>query len=403
MKAFKKLLCGGKLKTWIENPFKKGGKIFLLFDFTHLLKCIYHNFRATECFVCPPFDDDTSTSANIYPNFAHIRQLQHLELGKPLKISHKLTDKVIAPMALEKTNVMLANALFDESTINGLEFYAKNGFGQFYHTAKFLRIIRNWWDTFNVKSIYKGKHKRNEFMHAIIKENVDKVTSYLESFSKWVKEWKSEYPDFGLSSPTFNALLHTVKAVKELCTFLLDCDNNGIEYILLGFLQQDYLEGRFGWYRQLAGGNYFCAVIQFLQAEKTIRLRNLVQDGYNLKEIANIFKDANDVTSEYLKQQSLWFSGKLFEFDFTELTTTDIPITYYVAGYIAKHLLKKSKCKYCNTLLSKNNEPLEVDIDQNVVAAVGEGDAFINAISRGGLIKPSELLYITCTHAYKKQ
>ena len=104
-------------------------------------------------------------------------------------------------------------------------------------------------------------------MHAISKENVGKVSSYMEKFSKWVEEWKLEFPDFGLSSPTFTALLHTVKAVKELCEFLLECDN-GIEYILLGFLQQDYLEGRFGWYRQLAGGNYFCAVLQFLQAEK---------------------------------------------------------------------------------------------------------------------------------------
>ena len=55
---------------------------------------------------------------------------------------------------------------------------------------------------------------------------------------------------------------------------------------------------------------------------------------------------------------------------------------------------KKSKCKYCNELLTKNNEPLRIDMmGQDAVAAAGEGDALVNAISRGGLIKPSELLY----------
>ena len=56
----------------------------------------------------------------MYPNFAHVRQLQQIEMGDPLKIAHKLSDKVISPLAMEKTNVMLADALFDESTINSI-------------------------------------------------------------------------------------------------------------------------------------------------------------------------------------------------------------------------------------------------------------------------------------------
>ena len=52
---------------------------------------------------------------------------------------------------------MLADALFDESTIQGLEYYAENGFSYFSHT---VRRIRNWWDTLNVKIRYRGEHKR---------------------------------------------------------------------------------------------------------------------------------------------------------------------------------------------------------------------------------------------------
>ena len=40
--------------------------------------------------------------------------------------------------------------------------------------------------------------------------------------------------------------------------------------------QSDYLEGRFGWYRQLCGGgNYFNSILQFLQAETTFVLEHL--------------------------------------------------------------------------------------------------------------------------------
>ena len=49
----------------------------------------------------------------------------------------------------------------------------------------------------------------------------------------------------------------------------------GLEYVQLGKIQQDFLEGLFGWYRQLCGGNYYNSVPQFLQAEKTVRIRSL--------------------------------------------------------------------------------------------------------------------------------
>ena len=173
MKFFKTILCKGKWKSHIPNPYDDGKKIFLLFDTTHLLKNIYHNFRGKEAFVCPPFNFDTEdgpSKLNMHPNFAHVRQLYEIEMGKPVKIAHKLNDKVLNPRALEKTNVRLADNLFDECTINGLDYYGERGFPYFAHTAKFLRVIRNWWDTCNVKSMYKGEHKRNEFMQTVSKD-----------------------------------------------------------------------------------------------------------------------------------------------------------------------------------------------------------------------------------------
>ena len=117
---YEKILCPGKLQNYVTNPFDVSKKIFLL------LIIFWNVFQTIS---------GTKNTSSVQ-------------------------------VILEKTNVSLADALFEESTINGLLFYRKNGFPEFSHMAKFLRVIRNWWDTFNVKTRFKGKHKWNGFMEA---------------------------------------------------------------------------------------------------------------------------------------------------------------------------------------------------------------------------------------------
>ena len=57
--------------------------------------------------------------------------------------------------------------------------------------------------------------------------------------------------------------LQTVEALTELCSYLIDDQKHGVEYVLLGFRHQDFLEGRFGRYRRLAGGNYLNYVCNY--------------------------------------------------------------------------------------------------------------------------------------------
>ena len=396
MKFYTTHLCKGKLRSYIEHPFATGKKIFLLFDATHLLKCIYNNFRAKESFVCPPFN---GAGPNKYPSFGSIEQLHSLELGAPIKFAHKLSDKVLNPLALEKTNVSLATSVFDESTINALSYYGESGMPGFADTAEFLQIIKNWWDVLNVKPPCKGKHKRNKFMEKIDPNNNQEVREYFQRFSTWIKKWQSEFPDFGPRNPTFKALLQTTSATMDLCDYLIENDND-IGYVLLGFLQQDFLESRFGWWRQLSGGNYFCQVLQFLQAEKTIRLRNLVTDGYNLSDIRDVFKASNDEKDDLLTQQSNEALSMMENFKFMSLGTDDKPITYYVAGYIARQLMTKTECEDCQTMFSKDKEPLNVEIDKTGATEdeTRAGEAFVDSINRGGLIKPTDLLNIIAAH-----
>ena len=46
-------------------------------------------------------------------------------------------------------------------------------------------------------------------MRAVEREN---VTNYLKEFNNWVHEWNKEFSDFGLTSPTFKALMEAVEA-----------------------------------------------------------------------------------------------------------------------------------------------------------------------------------------------
>ena len=178
-------------------------------------------------------------------------------------------------------------------------------------------------------------------MKPITKDNIDEFSKQMEEFSDWLEQWYTEYPDFCLTTPTYQALRQTVSATVGLCKYLLENgDSNGIAYILLGNLQQDFLEGRFGWWRQLSGANYYCQILQFLQAEKSIRLRNLVNSGYNLKEISEIFSDKDVEDGSIMKQERAVLLEMLCDFRFGHQHTDYAPITYYVAGYISRELTK---------------------------------------------------------------
>ena len=51
--------------------------------------------------------------------------------------------------------------------------------------------------------------------------------------------------------------------------------------------------------------------------------------------------------------------------------------------------------------MSENGEPLTVNYVDNTRTSkeLEEGKSFLDAINRGGLIKPSNLLFVTCLHA----
>ena len=81
----------------------------------------------------------------------------------------------------------------------------------------------------------------------------------------------------GLTRETFFACIQTIGAIPDLAMYLQE--KHGFSYLLTGKLTSDPTEGRFEWYRQVNGGNYFMYVKQLIQAKKKIRVLNLLQQN----------------------------------------------------------------------------------------------------------------------------
>ena len=399
-KFYTKFLGEGELQLSIPHPYKNdGSRIFLLYDYVHIFKCIYNNFVNKRRLLCPKYD-----GLIVAPDMNHIESLRKIELGRPLKYAHKLTDKVLHPMPIQKTNVQLADSLFHESTIEGLVYYSKHGHPEFMNTANFLRIIRTWWNVCNVKNRYAGQRTRDLVRTSISNdENVGDMggVQLLTKFAGWIKLWENtciEKKDFkhGLSRETFKTSQHTSRGLAAVAIYLID--EKGFSYVLLAFLSGDPIERRFGWYRQLSGANYFLSVRQFLEAEKKIRLQTLIKFGkLSFKEASVILQGGQRwEDTEKEARELLTLIGFDFKIDFD--VKDEQAILFYIAGFLSFGELRKISCESCISLFAKDTAAPKIKFDDAADFSQYRAE-FLEQINRGGLCTPSDAMYICALYA----
>jgi len=374
-------LCNGSLSTSIQHPFEANSRIFLLFDSVHVFKNLYNNFLNRREFDCPPFEGNTMKA-----KFEHVVDLHKKEMGTGLKYAYKLSDKVLAPQPIERTKVQLADNFFHDSTVAGLEYYSEI-YPEWKNTANFMKVIARFWRCVTVQGKFAAIHKRDHRRKVISHEDQDQIT-FLHNFSTWLQEWEeqSKGRQTGLSRETFLAARHTCHALCDLAHYLLHHD---FEYVLLGKINSDPLERRFGWYRQLAGANYFISVRQFLEAEKKIRLRSLVKiDQLSLSDVSALFKDNKSSQTVENAEEIL---SLLCENTSEVQVSGEEGIICYVAGYIARSLVKAAKCDKCVPLLMKSQSAPSLAIEEEDTK---KREEFLQSVSRGGLVTPSDLVYL---------
>ena len=373
----------------IVHPFNPEKMLFLLFNGTHVFKCIYNNFQKQIVFECPNFGD-----MPVSPSFNYIVELYNIELSKPIKMAYQLSDECLNPQPIEKTKVGLAVRVFSESTKNAMTYYVKIGHSVWQGTLNFFTLVAKWWKLLNVKSRSKGIRKRDPDSDRINAGHIGNL-EFLNKFATWLEEWMISGKS-GLRKQTFLSCQQTSQRFPPLVKYLIE--KRGLDYVLSGNFQSDPLEKRFGTYRQLSGANYFGSEKQFLEAEKSIRVKSLIKfSKYTMKEVVNILGTDDSKQNEAVELHSETVSDMMLpKSTRCRMLDMDRDIVYYVAGFVARSIKKGVKCVSCGNILGSDSG-IEMKIDG---ISPLECQSFLDMINRGGLIKPSDIVYSSCVVAW---
>ena len=221
--------------------------MFFLIDPTHTIKNIYNNFQRNEKMIVP----ENPLSNKLYPNFSHIRQLYQIESASHIRMAHKLNKIVLDPTNIQRSSAKLALAVFHESTVSALEYFVYIQGKPWEDTLNFVKLITNLWKILNVKSSNIGTHKLDPLRCPINSEDDSKL-HLLKSYEDLFGNWRSS--GSGLSIQTINASHLLCTCLRELSIHLMR--DQGFRYVLLGQIQSDPIEKRFGTYRQMSGSNF---------------------------------------------------------------------------------------------------------------------------------------------------
>ena len=206
---------------------------------------------------------------------------------------------------------------------------------------------------------------------------------YLEEAKHIFDEWKLS----GLSGLTSETLACTqaIGAIPELVKYLNA--QHQIEYVLPGKLLSDPIEGRFGWHRQVHGGNFYVSVKQILLAEKKIRCLSLLEQQTLLSAATT---DANKLSIFNFPLSSIPIADIfwLVEFFCSISIDDDVPLSesvviYFVSGYIARTITRR-KCSSCKNLLIDSSDAPDIHL-----AIPDAHRELFEMANRGGLSSPS--------------
>ena len=256
----------GTLQSEVEYPINSGVTVFVIIDPIHTLKNIYNNFQRAAKFEFP-FD-----GGFLEAQFSHIKDLFSLEANLPVKLAHKLNSDCLDPSNIQRSSFKHFAAVFHESTVHALQFFKENSHPEWHGTYVFVKMIHDLFCIINVKTPHVGHQKRDDYREPVDNVNcvnIMRLNEFLEFFNKWEISKKR-----GLSQPTSAACRLMCESIFNISRHLLtECN---FLYVLLGKIQSDIIEKRFGKYRQMSGSNYFISVRQLMESEKKLKIHNFL-------------------------------------------------------------------------------------------------------------------------------
>ena len=169
---------------------------------------------------------------------------------------------MLHPNAIECVNVELACHFYSESTESALVHFSEEFGKDWLSLSRFIRLVRQCFNTVNNKSLFKAVQKRDASRKPVTKEDRSQL-DFLAAFLSWVQQWQAMQSKKALSRDTFCALLQTVRGLRELANYLLDVYN--LPHVLLGKINSDLIDREFVVLRQLAGADFYLSMRQFIE------------------------------------------------------------------------------------------------------------------------------------------
>ncbi|CAN7941828.1 unnamed protein product, partial [Ixodes hexagonus] len=206
----------------------------------------------------------------------------------------------------------------------------------------------------------------------------------------WLDAWKRENLGEGtLTGDTHVALHQTTRGLLEFARFCFD--QLQLSYVLLGKIQTDSLEDRFGKYRQLAGSQYHVSIRQVFEGEHKLWLQS------TLPKIAAACGGESDKDQQwedlYKRTAAPRPSCNVVVTEEALSKLKDIlPVLVYVAGYAVHATLKKLNCENCRAALT---------IDSTVSVSVAQKHYdLVRELDRGGLVHPAMFAVHAVANSY---
>ena len=137
-------------------------------------------------------------------------------------------------------------------------------------------------------------------------------------------------------------MINTLRSQAMLIDELL---NDGYDYILTARLQSDLIERRFSQYRQMSGGRFLVSLREVRNTERILSCRSLIKNDINfwkedLQQPERNEDESYEMIGEILRDGIEEILETVLDDDSSEVAIT-------ISRYIAKMLLKRSKCKDC--------------------------------------------------------
>lgn len=307
----------------VPHPLVSNSPLFIINDSVHILKNIRNNW-VTEKNKFLSLDGGETVG-----KWSDIENMYHKDKDSVLKLT-PLTNAAVYPTPIQRQNVSLALKVFNNKTIAALEQF---GGDHAKGTVIVLKTVLSWWKIVNVKSVTEATRFNDSLRQAVTSLHCEALQT-LRQFSEQchlLNCRNGSQRDKCLTIDTNFALWRSSMGLAALASELIQ--NHRFNYVLLGTLQSDRLEGEFGCYRSMNGSNYFMTVKDVDSAFKGRGLQLLSKLGEitNISKIQHSCHDCKDSSTEQFEYALDTLCYKL-----SHLTKYQISASVYVAGYLCK-------------------------------------------------------------------